>query len=80
MRTNQQTEDTKEKYLSFRITRALWVRLGVAVRRSGVSTQAFCTEALERYLAVVERKQQKDPDDLDGKSARSAIRKMRGEA
>jgi hypothetical protein len=47
-------QDTK--YLSFRIDRDLWIRLGDAVRRLGTSSQAFCTGAIEIQLSRAARK------------------------
>lgn len=65
--------------MSFRISRELWIRIGDAVRRAGSTTQAFCTEAIERHLALAERKQN-DVDDVNGKSAKAVIRRMRNDA
>jgi predicted DNA-binding protein len=72
MATNSQ-HDTK--FLKFRISREIWIRLGNAVRRAGTTTQAFCNEALERHLERAERKQA-GLDDLDAKS----VRHLRGKS
>jgi hypothetical protein len=59
------------KTMSFRVSRELWIRIGDAARRLGVSTQAFCTEAIEKHLGQLESK--KGNGDVNGKSVRSKL-------
>lgn len=68
------TQPLKEKTLSFRISRALWIRIGDMARRLGVTSQSFCTEAIERHL---DRAEKKDPDDVNGHAARKVIDQIR---
>jgi hypothetical protein len=59
------------KTLSFRISRQLWIRIGDAARRLGVTTQELCTRAVEEHLSRLAGK--KSADDVNGKNVRSIL-------
>jgi hypothetical protein len=50
----QQPEEDLNRTLSFRVTTALWERVGIVARRNNMSIQALCTDAVERKCDELE--------------------------
>jgi hypothetical protein len=62
------------KTLSFRISISLWIRIGDAARRRGLTTRAFCTQVIEEYLDTFAGK---PVDDVNGPPVRKVIDKLK---
>lgn len=77
-RQHKNTKDL-EKTLSFRISRELWIRIGDVARRIGTSTQAFCTDAVERHLTAVAKEGYAN-DQVNGKSVRAKLPELRSKS